>query len=136
MQCLITGLLSKSLAYKKVPAGLDKGKLYHICHSSLNSLIQVFEEATCHGVLADQISTRQESKPLIESVSKHGESLTWLKILTEEEAAEDFAKLWTNQVELIMMHAKAFPMMRFELSCVSAGVFVAIGRGKLQFHSD
>ncbi|XP_042471231.1 BTB/POZ domain-containing protein At2g13690-like [Zingiber officinale] len=137
MQCLVTGLLSKSSVYMKVPTGLDKEKLYGICHSSLNSLIQLFEEATCYDGLADQTSMRQESKPLIERVSKQVENLTWLlEILVQEEIAEDFAKLWAGQVELIMMHAKASPMMRFELSRISAGVFVALGRGKLHCHSD
>ncbi|KAJ8477711.1 hypothetical protein OPV22_021438 [Ensete ventricosum] len=132
MQSLVSGLLSKSSVYQKDPAGLDKERLYDICHSCLNSLVHLFEEASDRGIVG-----RTETKPLIERVSKQVENLNWLlEILMEKEMAEDFVHMWANQEELIKMHGRASPMIRYELSRISASVFIAFGRRKLQCHGD
>ncbi|CAL9177414.1 unnamed protein product [Musa hybrid cultivar] len=132
MQSLVSGLLSKSSVYQKDPAGVDKERLYDTCHSCLNSLVHLFEEASDRGIVG-----RMETKPLIERVSKQVENLNWLlEILMEKEMAEDFVHMWANQEELIKMHGRASPMMRYELSRISASVFIALGRRKLQCHGD
>ncbi|XP_010911628.1 BTB/POZ domain-containing protein At2g13690 [Elaeis guineensis] len=132
MQSLVNGLLSKSSVYQKDLAGLNKESLYHICQSCLNSLVELFEEAS-NSDPVNQMTIVKETKPLIERVSKHVENLSWLlEILVDKQMAEDFVCLWASQDGLIRMHEMASPMVRYELSRISACVFIALGRGRLQ----
>ncbi|KAM0940586.1 putative BTB/POZ domain-containing protein [Dioscorea sansibarensis] len=134
LQSLVNGLLSKSSVYQKDPAGLNKESLYNVCYSCLNSLIELFEEAS--GSIPSGPKSK-ETKPLVERVSKEVENLNWLlEILIEKQMAEDFVCLWANQAQLIMLHQRASPMIRYELSRVSASVFIALGKGKVQCKGD
>ncbi|ONK77414.1 uncharacterized protein A4U43_C02F6280 [Asparagus officinalis] len=127
LQSLVNGLLSKSSVYQKDPAGLNKESLYRICHSCLNSLVELFNESS------DPTHADKKAKPLVERVIKQVDNLNWLlEILIDKQMAEDFVYLWANQKELIRMHPRASPMVRYELSRISAHIFIALGRGKLR----
>uniref|UniRef100_A0A0D9W173 At3g05675-like ankyrin-like domain-containing protein n=1 Tax=Leersia perrieri TaxID=77586 RepID=A0A0D9W173_9ORYZ len=131
MQSLVNGLLSKSSVYQKDLSGLNKGSLYQICCSCLNSLVEHFKE-DCH-----TDNTIRDSKPMIERVGKQTENLKWLfDILVNNDMAEEFVELWAKQEDLIRMHGQASAMFRYELSRISANVFVALGKGKVQCPSD
>nr|XP_010921714.1 LOW QUALITY PROTEIN: BTB/POZ domain-containing protein At2g13690-like [Elaeis guineensis] len=133
MQFFVSGLLSKSSVYQKDPAGLNKESLYNICQSCLNSLVELFEEASNSGRANQTAITKQTTKPLIERVSKQVGNINWLlEILVDKQMAEDFVRLWASQDGLIRMHDMASPMVRYELSRISASVFIALGRGRLQ----
>jgi len=124
LQSLVNGLLSKSSVYQKDPAGLNKESLYSICHSCLNSLVELFEEAP-------------DSTPSHCAAAKQVENINWLlEILIDKQMAEDFVCLWANQKKLIRMHQKASPMVRYELSRISACVFIALGKGELRCPGD
>lgn len=132
LQSLVTGLLSKSSVYQKDPAGLSKERLYSICGSCIYSLVALFEEASdctyVNGAGASKLM-----KPLVERISKQVENLNWLlEILIDRHMAEDFVSSWAGQKELIGMHQRASPMVRYELSRISASLFIAMGRGKLR----
>ncbi|KAJ1292775.1 hypothetical protein BS78_01G016400 [Paspalum vaginatum] len=137
MQSLVTGLLSKSSVYDKDLSGLNKGSLYQICRSCLSSLVELFMEDSEPVEAAGQAMTVSERKPMIERVSKQTENLNWLfDILVNIDMAEQFVELWAKQDELIRMHEQASPMFRYELSRISASVFIALGRGLIQCPSD
>ncbi|KAJ6819961.1 BTB/POZ domain-containing protein [Iris pallida] len=133
LQSLVTGLLSKSSVYQKDPAGLDRERLYSICSSCLDSLVALFEEALALGcTYANGAGATKETKPLVERISKQVENLNWLlEILIDRHMAEEFVSSWAGQKELIRMHQRASPMVRYELSRISASVFIAMGKGKL-----
>ncbi|XP_040377804.1 BTB/POZ domain-containing protein At2g13690-like [Oryza brachyantha] len=131
MQSLVNGLLSKSSVYQKDLSGINKSSLYQICCSCLNSLLEHFKE----DLHADKIV--RDSKPMIERVSKQTENLNWLfDILVNNDMAEEFVELWAKQEDLIRMHGQASAMFRYELSRISAHVFIALGKGKVQCPSD
>lgn len=131
MQSLVNGLLSRSSVYQKDLSGLNKGSLYQICCSCLNSLVEHFMEDLC----PDKIV--RDSKPMIERVSKQTENLNWLfDILVNNDMAEEFVELWAKQEDLISMHGQASAMFRYELSRISANVFIVLGKGKVQCPSD
>uniref|UniRef100_A0A0E0P6P6 At3g05675-like ankyrin-like domain-containing protein n=1 Tax=Oryza rufipogon TaxID=4529 RepID=A0A0E0P6P6_ORYRU len=131
MQSLVNGLLSRSSVYQKDLSGLNKGSLYQICCSCLNSLVEHFTEDLC----SDKIV--RDSKPMIERVSKQTENLNWLfDILVNNDMAEEFVELWAKQEDLISMHGQASAMFRYELSRISANVFIVLGKGKVQCPSD
>uniref|UniRef100_A0ACD5X9T5 Uncharacterized protein n=1 Tax=Avena sativa TaxID=4498 RepID=A0ACD5X9T5_AVESA len=137
MQSLINGLLSKSSVYKKDLSGLNKGSLYQICCSCMNILVELFKEDSepiCHTSQALKVMS---SKPKIERVSRQCENLNWIfEILLNNDMAENFVELWANQDELINVHEQASAMFRYELSRISANVFMALGKGKVQCPSD
>ncbi|KAM3318137.1 hypothetical protein ACQJBY_035717 [Aegilops geniculata] len=137
MQSLINGLLSKSSVYQKDLSGLNKRSLYQICCSCLNLLVELFKEDSEPKCGTDQALKVRHNKPMIERVSKQSENLSWLfEILVNNDMAENFVVLWAGQDDLIRMHEQASPMFRYELSRISAGVFVALGQGKVQCPSD
>lgn len=137
MQSLVNGLLSKSSVYQKDTSGLNKESLYQICYSCLDSLVDLFEEATESTDHTGQAVVVRGSKPLIERVSSQTENLNWLlDILLNNDMAEEFVELWAKQDRLIRMHEQASPMIRYELSRISACVFIALGKGKVQCRGD
>ncbi|OQU90655.1 hypothetical protein SORBI_3001G019200 [Sorghum bicolor] len=137
MQSLVSGLLSKSSVYHKDFSGLNKEGLYQICRSCLSSLVELFMEDSEPVEDAGQAMTTSDSRPMIERVSKQTENLKWLfDILLNNDMAEEYVDMWANQDELITMHEKASPMFRYELSRISASVFIALGKGRIQCPSD
>ncbi|RCV10296.1 hypothetical protein SETIT_2G101200v2 [Setaria italica] len=137
MQSLVNGLLSKSSVYQKDTSGLNKESLYQICYSCLDSLVDLFEEAAESTDHTGQAVVVRGSKPLIERVSSQTENLNWLlDILLNNDMAEEFVELWAKQDRLIRMHEQASPMIRYELSRISACVFIALGKGKVQCRGD
>lgn len=128
---LVKGLLSTSSVYHKDLAGINKAALYRICESCLHVLKSCFKEASGQ-VSVHQAATRG-TRTLIGKISEQVDNLNWLlEILVERQIGEDFVSLWANQSELLIMHEKASPMVRYELSRISAFVFIALGRRELQ----
>jgi hypothetical protein len=133
MQSLVSGLLSKSSVYQKDLSGLNKGSLYEICHSCFRSLVEIFREDAEPFGHEKQSVIIPGSKPMIERVNKQTENLNWLfDILLNNDVAEEFVELWAKQDELIRMYEKASSMFRYELSRISASVFIALGKGRIQ----
>ncbi|CAA6660365.1 unnamed protein product [Spirodela intermedia] len=132
LQTLVSCLISRSSSvYQKKPAGLSKEALYGTCSSCFASLKQILREAG--DTLRPAAAAAPPRPPAIERVSGEVDSLTWLlDILIEQQMAEDFVKLWAEQGELIRLHGAASPMVRYEISRVSAAVFTAMGTAKLQ----
>nr|AER41644.1 H-BTB6+-+Bric-a-Brac+Tramtrack+Broad+Complex [Oryza punctata] len=137
MQSLVNGLLSKSSVYQKDMAGLNKESLYNICYACLNSLVDLYDEATEATNHTAQALVVKGSKPFIERISQQTENLTWLlDILVNNDMAEEFVELWAKQDRLIRIHEQASPMMRYELSRISASIFIAIGKGRVQCRGE
>lgn len=137
LQTLVNGLLSKSSVYSKEFTGLNKDSLYGICDTCVNSLVELFKEASSSSPPAPVMTTTKDQRPLVERVSKQVENLNWLlDILIDKQMAVDFVSLWAAHEELARLHERASSMIRYEISRISASVFVAMGRGKVQCHVD
>lgn len=134
LKFMVKGLLSKSSVYEKDYLDITKEDLYSICQCCLSSLVTLFQEATD---TAEVSCKRNLEKPMIESISWQVENINWLlEILLDRQIAEDFVDLWANKKDLLEMHQKASPMVRYELSRVSAVLFVAMGTRKLQCQAE
>ncbi|KQJ91957.1 BTB/POZ domain-containing protein At2g13690 [Brachypodium distachyon] len=130
LRTLVDGILSKTPIYIKGDKELDKMNIYRTCHSCLNCLVELFEEASDLGP-ADQTAISVGKGPL-ERIYKQVEDLNWLlQILIERQMGEDFVDLWASQKILASMHGRVSPMVRYELSRISATIFIAVGSGKL-----
>ncbi|XP_004502936.1 BTB/POZ domain-containing protein At2g13690 [Cicer arietinum] len=133
LKSLVKGLLCKSSVYEKNHhLDLSKEDLYSVCHSCLGSLITLFEEAS--STISPERSTKKDTnKPLIERISRQVDNINWLlEIMLDGQIAEDFVDIWADQHQLLKMHDNASPMVRYELSRVSAILFVAMATRKLQ----
>ncbi|KAF3791783.1 PRL1-IFG BTB/POZ domain-containing protein [Nymphaea thermarum] len=130
LKSLVQGLLSKSSVYQKDPHDLNKDEIYSMCNSCLQSLTALFLEATNS---SPDDRTTKESMPLIARMSLQVDNLTWLlEILIEKQMAEDFVGIWADQSKLLMLYKETSAMVRYEVSRVSACLFLAMGRGRLQ----
>ncbi|KAK3145535.1 hypothetical protein QOZ80_3BG0254130 [Eleusine coracana subsp. coracana] len=137
MQSLVSGLLSKSSVYQKDLSGLNKTSLYEICRYCFSSLVGIFREDSEPFQHEDPSMIVPASKPMIERVNKQTENLNWLfDILLNNDMAEEFVELWAKQEELVRMHEQASAMFKYELSRISASVFIALGKGRIQCPSD
>ncbi|KAK9749937.1 hypothetical protein RND81_02G160200 [Saponaria officinalis] len=98
-----------------------------ICASSrscLESLLAHFRWAT------DPES--KEPDPVAKQIALESDNLMWLlDILAERQVADEFALMWARQQELAGLHQKLPIMTRYHVSCITARVFVGIGRGEL-----
>lgn len=133
LKSLVKGLLCKSSVYEKDHPDLNKEDLYAICQSCLDSLVVLFAGRP---VSSTPVENRSE-KPLIERVSRQVDNINWLlEILLDLQMGEEFVDMWASQEELIKSHEAASPMVRYELSRVSAVLFIAMGTRKLHCHAE
>lgn len=133
---LVNGILSKSSVYIKGDKELDSRSIYCICHSCLNSLVGLFEESS-ELAQADQTSLSSVGKGPLKRIHRLVEDINWLlQILIDRQMGEEFVDIWADQKTLSSMHERVSPMVRHELSRISATVFIAMGNGKLHCTGD
>ncbi|CDP04696.1 unnamed protein product [Coffea canephora] len=136
LKSLVKGLLSKSSVYEKDCDDIERDDIFAACQSCLSSLISLFEEAS-GTAQSEKLAKQDKGKPMIERISKQVDNLNWLfEILLEHQMAEQMVDMWADQADLIRMHESSSPMIRYELSRVSAMLFIALGTRKLHCPSD
>ncbi|KAL5206148.1 hypothetical protein ABZP36_034357 [Zizania latifolia] len=130
LRALVDGILSRASVYIKGDQELDIKSIYSICHSCLNCLVELFGEASDLG-FSGQTAISAGKGPL-ERICKQVENLNWLvQILVDRQMGEGFVDLWSSQNTLVCMHGRVSPMVRYELSRVSATIFISMGTAKL-----
>ncbi|XP_060971714.1 BTB/POZ domain-containing protein At1g63850 [Cannabis sativa] len=119
------GLVLKMLRENASQNDLRKESLYSACDGCLTLLRQHFMRA----VDSDLKEVNQ--------ISRQADNLHWiLDILIDRQIAEDFLKTWASQTELSEVHSKVPAVHRFEVSRVTARLFVGIGKGQLLASKD
>ncbi|KAJ7952270.1 BTB/POZ domain containing protein [Quillaja saponaria] len=119
------GLVSKMLRENPSQNDLRKESLYSACDDCLELLRHYFFLAAA----SDMKDVGQ--------VARQADNLHWiLDILIDRQIAEDFLKTWASQSELSEAHSKVPAVHRFEVSRVTARLFVAIGKGQLLASKD
>lgn len=136
LKSLVKGLLCKSSVYEKEQPDVNKEDFYAVCQSCVSVLVNLFEEAS-DAVPYERRAKKEMGKPLIERISRQVDNINWLlEILLDRQIAEEFVDIWAHQGELLIMHERASPMVRYELSRVSAIIFIAMGTRKLHCRSE
>ncbi|CAO2830631.1 unnamed protein product [Amaranthus hypochondriacus] len=103
--------------------------IYSSCRSSLELLLNHFKRAT-GPEFCDKPIDCQDS--LAKQIALEADNLAWLlEILAERQVADEFALMWVRQQELASLHQKLPAMTRYHVSCITARLFVGIGRGEL-----
>ncbi|XP_075475041.1 LOW QUALITY PROTEIN: BTB/POZ domain-containing protein At2g13690-like [Primulina tabacum] len=137
LKALVKALLCKSSVYEKDSLELNKQDIFAICESCLVSLVSLLEEASKNDTDQKPAKKDKDDKPLLERISKQVDNINWLlDILLDHLMAEEFVDLWASQRVLHKMHENASPMVRYELSRVSATLFIAMGNRKLHCRSE
>lgn len=114
------GLVSKMLRENANQNDLRKESLYSACDGCLEQLQ--------HHFLRASRSDLQD----VGQIARQADNLHWiLDILIDRNIAEDFLKTWVSQSEMSKAHSKVPPLHRFEISRVTARLFVGIGKGQL-----
>lgn len=132
LKSLVKGLLCKSSVYEKNHPDLKKEDIYIVCLSCLDSLVNLFEEAS-NTASPEKSVMKERGRPLIERISRQVDNLNWLlDILLDRQMGEEFVDMWADQGDLLKMHENASPMVRYELSRVTAVLIIAMGTRKLQ----
>ncbi|KAL8151882.1 LOW QUALITY PROTEIN: hypothetical protein V2J09_021690 [Rumex salicifolius] len=104
------------------PPDICYESIYKSCKTSLNSLLMLFREASEPGF----------NDSVTKQIALEADNLSWLlEILADRRGADDYAVMWAQQDELASLHAKLPMMTRFHVSCVTARLFVGIGKGEL-----
>ncbi|KAL5551811.1 hypothetical protein UlMin_001987 [Ulmus minor] len=119
------GLVLKMLRENSCQNDLRKDSLYLACEGCLKLLRQHFLRAA-ESDLKD-----------VGQIARQADNLHWiLDILIDRQIAEDFLKTWASQTELAEVHSKVPAVHRFEVSRVTARLFVGIGKGQLLASKD
>ncbi|MBA0552837.1 hypothetical protein Golob_023613 [Gossypium lobatum] len=114
------GLVLKMLRENSSQNDLRKESLYLACDGCLELLRSHFLRAA----LSDLTDVNQ--------IARQADNLHWiLDILIDRQIAEDFLKSWASQSELSNVHSKVPAVHRYEVSRVTARLFVGIGKGQL-----
>ncbi|WOG90212.1 hypothetical protein DCAR_0209455 [Daucus carota subsp. sativus] len=118
-------LVSKMLHENSSHNDLRKESLYSACDGCLQLLRHHFLRVAA----ADLQDAGQ--------IARQADNLRWiLDILIDRQIAEDFLKTWAAQSDLADVHSKVPPIHRYEISTVTARLFVGIGKGQLLASKD
>ncbi|KAL4570755.1 hypothetical protein LXL04_026417 [Taraxacum kok-saghyz] len=113
-------LVSKMLHENSSRNDLKKESLYSACDKCLNLLQHHFLKAS-NGEFEE-----------VGQITRQSSNLHWLlDILIDRQISEDFLKTWASQIELSKVHSKVPALHRYEISRVTARLFVGIGKGQL-----
>lgn len=119
------GLFSKMLRENVNHSDISKESLYLACDGCLEQLR--------HHLLQAANSDLDE----VSQVARQADNLHWLlDILIDRQIAEDFIRKWGSQIEISSAHPKIAPIHRFEVSRVTARLFVGIGKGEVLASRD
>ncbi|XP_072987940.1 BTB/POZ domain-containing protein At3g50780-like [Typha latifolia] len=129
MKSLVLKLLKENDIWTSGSAEICTQTLYTSCQSCLDSLLTLFTQAS-EPNFADR---SLESKDLVvRQISLEADNLLWLvEILADRHIADDFAVMWAGQDELASLHSKLSIVSRHLISCITARLFVGIGRGEM-----
>ncbi|KAF3637644.1 BTB/POZ domain-containing protein [Capsicum annuum] len=103
--------------------------IYGSCRSCLDSMLILFKQAAEPEFSGNSIDSRD---PVVKQMVLEADNLSWmLEILTDRQAADEFAVMWASQQELASLHTKLPIVSRHHLSCITSKLFVGIGKGEL-----
>ncbi|KAF8027649.1 hypothetical protein BT93_E0530 [Corymbia citriodora subsp. variegata] len=119
------GLVAKMLRENSSQSDIRKESLYAACDGCLQSLRE-------HFLLAAESELKD-----VAQIARQANNLQWLlDILIDRQIAEDFLTSWASQSDLADAHPKVPAVHRFEVSRVTARLFVGIGKGQLLASKD
>ncbi|XP_010254985.1 PREDICTED: BTB/POZ domain-containing protein At3g50780-like [Nelumbo nucifera] len=110
-------------------ADICSENIYNSCQSCLSSLLHLFRQAAEPGFTDKSMDGKG---PVVKQISLEADNLLWLlEILADRQAADEFALIWASQQELATLHSRLPAVSRHLISCITARLFVGIGKGEI-----
>ncbi|KAK6258421.1 BTB/POZ domain - like 2 [Theobroma cacao] len=131
MKSIVLKLLreNNSLPSYAGSADICNETVYASCRSCLDSLLSLFKQAADPEFTAKPMESKE---PVVKQIALQADNLSWLlEILSDRQAADEFALMWASQQELATLHSKLPIVSRHHVSCITARLFVGIGKGEL-----
>lgn len=129
MKCLVLRMIRENSIQDNEFASLFKDDLYSLCYGCLDSLVKLFMQATNKNLGNEVIEDRGS---LIAQIARQVDNLNWLlEILVDRQIAEDFVRIWANQLELLELYKQTSCMVRYEVSRVTAKLVMTIGKRQI-----
>lgn len=129
MKSLVLKLLKENSLLISGSADLCVETLYTSSQSCLDSLLLLFQQAAEPG-FGDKPSMNKD--PVVRQIALEADNLLWLlEIMADRHVGDEFTQMWASQTELATLHSKLPITSRHLISCVSARLFVGIGRGEM-----
>jgi hypothetical protein len=129
MKSVVSKLLKENSGSTNGPSDICTETLYNSCQVCLNSLLDLFRQAS-EPKFANQ--TLEIRDPINRGIALEADNLLWLlEILCDRHVSDHFVTLWAGQEELANLHAKLPIMSRHLVSCVTARIFVGVGKGEV-----
>lgn len=108
--------------------------LYGCFQNCLDSLLALSRQASGADELAgeEESSSAGSKEQAFRKIGLEADNLLWLaEILSERHAADELAAIWASQTELAAeLHPRIPVMHRHLVSCVTARLLVAVGKGE------
>lgn len=135
MKTLVSRMLRENASQGRGPTDLSKDSLYQSCQGCLESLLQLFVQASN----PDFVGRLSEDRGvLVGQITRQADNLFWLvDILIDRQIADDFVRMWAFQTELATLHGQ-IPIVygRYEVSRVTARLCIAVGKGQVLASKD
>lgn len=129
MKTLVSKLLRESNFRNKGATDALSENIYNWCQNCLVQLLVLFRQASDPGFIDESMDRKD---PMARKIALEADNLLWLvEILIDRQVAEEFVAIWASQSELAMLHPKLPIMSRNIVSCITARLFVGIGRGEM-----
>lgn len=134
MKSIVLKLLrenNKSLPNSSSSTSIDlcNNTIYASCTTCLGSLLFLFRQVVQPEFAQQPIELKD---PVVKQMVLEADNLSWLlDILADRHGADEFAVMWASQQELAGLHPRATIVNRYHISCITARLFVGIGRGEV-----
>ncbi|KAK6922778.1 hypothetical protein RJ641_011082 [Dillenia turbinata] len=131
MKSIVLKLLRENNNLPSSAGAMDicNNTIYTSCQRCLNSLLSMFRQAA-----EPEFNNKplDDKGPVLKQIMLEADNLLWLlDILIQRQAADEFAILWSSHQELASLHKRIPIASRHLISCITARLFVGIGRGEL-----
>lgn len=103
--------------------------IYASCRTCLGSLLFLFRQ-----VAQPEFSQQpmELTSPVVKQMVLEADNLSWLlDMLADRHAADEYAIMWASQQELAALHPSVPIVNRHHISCITARIFVGIGKGEV-----
>ena len=122
MKALVLNLLKDSSHCTDGSSDICSETLYSSCRGCLDRLHRLFTEA----------SEEDYSVNVTRQITLETDNLLWLvEILVTQRICDGFVAMWSSQTELAELHPKLPATSRYTVSCITARLFVGIGREEM-----
>lgn len=129
MKSLVLKLLRENNHLNNGATDICTENIYGCCQICLDALLLVFRQASEPSFNEKPLDNKGQ---IVRQIALEADNLLWLvEILSDRQVADEFVVMWASQHELASLHSKLPTVSRHLVSCITARLFIGIGRGEM-----